>query len=197
MGVHFDNLARLIPELFAPEHAPASILYVGAHHKETTLVPELKAVGHSLTLLELVPNWAKRFMRGGMSESMFKRVYIGDVRNVQSMDISVHDVVVWWHGPEHIELRQLSRTTANLEDLASKLVVMACPFGYSKMYRTKIERATGAKDPKRSQFHLAQLYPEHFARMGYHVHTTGERDGIRRNIVSHILAWKWMTVGNE
>lgn len=177
-----------LPELFAPDAKPMSILYIGAHHKETALVPQLKAAGHRISLLEIVPNYAKRFMRGGMSEGIFDYVHIGDVRDYATVHaIGHHNVTIWWHGPEHVKRPRLIATIASLEHYTSKLILIACPWGDSKMFHTDAKCTE-----KASMRHLSKLYPEDFEAMDYVTDSYGVRDGSAHDVTSQFIAWKWV-----
>lgn len=177
-----------VPELFNAGNTPMRILYVGAHHKEIALVPQLKTAGHQISLLEIVPNYAKRFMKDGMSEGIFEYVYIGDVRDYATVHtIGHHDAMIWWHGPEHVKRSRLSSTIATLEHYTSKLILIACPWGDSKMFHT------GTKcTEKASMRHLSKLYPEDFEAMGYETDSYGICDGSAHDVTSQFIAWKWV-----
>lgn len=176
-----------LPELFNAGNTPMRILYIGAHHKEIALVPQLKAAGHRVSLLEIVPNYARRFMPGGMSKGIFHAVHIGDVRQINNVPCTRYDAIVWWHGPEHVKHAQVSPTMQLIEDWTTQLVLIACPWGDSKMFHTDAKCTE-----KASMRHLSKLYPEDFEAMGYKTDNYGVCDGSAHDHTSQFIAWKWV-----
>jgi hypothetical protein len=120
---------------------------------------------------------------------------VGDVRNLDPSALEVlrgqwlppYDVVFWWHGPEHISEHEIGPTVKGLEQIARELVILACPWGDSKLHHAPEGKIPG-------QRHKAKLYKHHFRSMGYKVASIGKRDGRNRkpSSATHILAWKWI-----
>lgn len=187
MNRRLQQALTCLPELFNAGNTPMRILYIGAHHKEIALVPQLKVAGHRVSLLEIVPNYARRFMQGGMSEGIFHDVYIGNVRNIDHVPGMQYDAIVWWHGPEHVRRKWLMLVMHLIESLATKLILIACPWGDSKMFHTDAKCTE-----KASMRHLSKLYPEDFEAMDYKTDSYGIRDGSAHDVTSQFIAWKWV-----
>ena len=111
---------------------------------------------------------------------MFDSIVRGDVRFVESLFSGsgiIFDVVLWWHGPEHIDKWELGLTLEALESKTNKMVILGCPFG---------KYPQDAVDGNIFEIHRSALYPEDFIKYGYNVKTIGERDVMGGNL----LAWK-------
>lgn len=183
-----------IPQLFDFRLAPLSILYIGANLKDISFATELKDTGHELTLLELHKRFALRYTKEKYESEVFDSIIVGDVRNLDPLKVlrgewsATFDAVFWWHGPEHIYMHEVAPAVASLESITKRLIVLACPWGDTKLNRDVDDgRIPG-------QLHLSKLYPKNFIDMGYEVRTTGVADAYINapGVTSHILAWRWL-----
>jgi len=171
--IHPERLKQLkhyTPYLFRP----GSILNVGANRIRFDLLPELHNAGREITLLEAWPENVKHWA----NEPRLKETIEGDVREIDKLKVGTFDVVLWWHGPEHIERDELEATIAKLEAAAEGLVVLGCPWGVYKQ---------GPFMGNPYDEHKASLYPADFEAMGYQVATIGEADKH-----GSLMAWKWL-----
>jgi len=99
---------------------------------------------------------------------------LGDARKVDTLvGADSFDAVLWFHGPEHIDIEDLKPTLEKLERIAP-LVICGCPFG---IYH---------QDGGDHEIHKSHLYPGDFLGLGYEVSTLGEQD----TELSNLLAWK-------
>jgi len=169
------QLNELVPGLLRPG-AERSCLYVGATPWRFQLARELHEAGYELTLLEVDKDNAYYYeghpwLGGG--------VICGDVS--EFVPSRCWDVIVWWHGPEHIAPGELPGTLAKLEASAEQLVVLAAPWGEN--WQPMVEGNS-------HQEHKAHLQPEDFERLGYQTATLGVQGDL--STWPHVLAWKWM-----
>lgn len=170
------QLNTLLPGLLQPCSWPNTCLYVGATPWRFQLGRELHEAGYELTLLEVDKDNAYYYaghpwLSGG--------VIHGDVCEFNPS--RCWDVVVWWHGPEHIELSQLPDTLARLELNAEQLVVLAAPWGEN--WQPMVEGNS-------HQEHKAHLQPQDLQNLGYQTATLGVQGDL--STWPHILAWKWL-----
>jgi len=164
----YSQLERVVPELYKP----GKILYVGAQPvREPVALKSMRRIGHEITLFEIWPDNAAHYEKRGL----FDHVIVGDVREIESLNLSHYDAVVWWHGPEHIDLVDLPDTLKQLETVAD-VVVVACPWGV--MHQKAIYG-----NPHEE--HRTHLLPEDFP-IEYNTDVIGEvnaRSG-------HLIAWR-------
>jgi len=169
-----DELRRHVPALFEAERA----LYVGANrHIVPTLVPELKAAGVELHLLEIyepnVEHYRAEF------PDLFASLTLGDVREVEAFAFPALDAAIWWHGPEHLRASEWRPVLEKLEARAP-VVVVGCPWG---------EWPQGATEGNEHERHRTAVYPADLEAVGYEVQAIGEGPDRR----GYLIAWKGET----
>jgi len=117
-----EQLRAEVPWLFEGEGK--TVLYVGATPQRFQMGKELHEAGYEITLLEAHKPFAD-FYAG---HPWLAEVIHGDVRDIGEIaGERMWDVVVWWHGPEHVEKDQLAPTLEALERVAERGVVLGCP----------------------------------------------------------------------
>jgi len=166
----FIQLRRVVPELY---YESGTLLYVGANQlREPQGLASMRRAGHEITLLEVWPDNVAHFRAG----TQFNHVVEGDVREVASLSLphAHYDAVLWWHGPEHVDLEEWPDTLAQLESLAD-LVVLGCPWGVMEQ-----EALYG----NHHEEHRTHPEPENFPM--YATDTVGEKD----TRSGHLIAWK-------
>ena len=101
----------------------------------------------------------------------------GDVRQADDyFQPESFDLVIWWHGPEHVPFEQLGVTFDKLKRIARRYIVVGCPWGhYSR-------RAFGGNP---FEVHHCHLDTGFFEDMGFKTATVGRRN----KHGSHITAW--------
>jgi len=115
-----ESLMRLCPDLFTHKTA----LYVGASHGRQDYTRELHAGGARITVIEAFkPN--TEFLKANCP--WIDEVILGDVRTVEIPQ--KYDVVMWWHGPEHVPLADIRPTIEKLEAVTQIVTVTGCPWG--------------------------------------------------------------------
>ena len=108
------SLMRLIPGLFDMD-----CLYVGARvdrmdyykdfKKQPTIIEAWEPNVHHLNGLDY-------------------NVLLGDIVTFEFLSFEKYEVVMWWHGPEHIKHEELQPTLEKIEKVATKAVVLGCPW---------------------------------------------------------------------
>jgi len=61
---------------------------------------------------------------------------LGDVRNIKNLLKDKFDLIVWWHGPEHIYEHELISTIAAIETLSNEngVIILGSPNGWQEQY---------------------------------------------------------------
>ncbi len=165
--VQLEVMKKAIPWVFEAK----KVLYVGASTGRHHYADELRQAGaEQIDLLEIYePNLA--YYDG---KETFDRLIKGDVRDFVVSDD--YDLAFWWHGPEHVELKDLSVALKNLEACA-KDVVIGAPWGKTD---------NPPRDPNPYEPHLTAVYPKHLKEHGYEVSVGGFKD----TFASNLMAWK-------
>jgi len=164
----FNQLERCVPELYIP----GRLLYVGAQPaRQPEALMSMRRVGHEITLLEIWPENAAHYEKRGL----FDHVIVGDVREIAELGLGRYDAIMWWHGPEHVDLSDLPDTLRQLESLTD-IVVLGCPWGI-------MNQAAIYGNPHEE--HRTHLQPKDFPQE-YNTDVIGEvnaRSG-------HLVAWR-------
>lgn len=174
------SLLKCLPGILKGEGK--RLLYVGASSGRSYFLPDFRAGGYHVDILEawdfnvkiLREKWSEKKKGQG-------KVFHGDVRNcLRIVKPESYDVVFWWHGPEHIHAKDLARTLKQLEAVAP-LVILGCPWGLAP------QGPVGGNEYER---HLASLEPSDFEKLGYKTDTVPGAGKDGRGPRSHITAWK-------
>lgn len=166
-----DQLLRAIPDITGYKTA----LYVGANMKRMEMVDVLHGAGCRIDVIEIWPRNFEGLRLWNKTEKKFNSVVCGDIRDWTRTDS--HDIVMWWHGPEHIPREQLPDTLGRLERAARVMVVLACPAG-------RVVQGEAYGNPWET--HTNYLYPHDFRDFGYRINILGKTD--REG--SNLIAWK-------
>jgi len=160
------------------------MLYIGANVNKTfpagmQMVPDFKEVDYEIDVLEAWRLNVRSLIKMNKKKEIYRAILLGDARHSgHILSGRYYDVVMWWHGPEHVGPDEIRPTIKKLERHARKLIIVACPFG-----RHKQGIAFGNPFEK----HLSTIYPGDFKRChDWHVDTIGKRDVT----MSNLLAWK-------
>lgn len=163
------QLLRCVPTILDYE----TLLYIGARKRRMQMVNLFVDASYTMDVLEIwPPNVASL-----KDLKYIRRVMEGDVRDVLKMNFTNYDVVMWWHGPEHVHWKELGKILKDLESLADKFTVVACPWGdnFQEIWKSNIHEE-----------HVSSLYPEIFKGFDWEIDTIGERD----TPGSNLLAWR-------
>ena len=162
----FDQIKRNIPSFLTQEFK--DLLYIGVGKYRFQFESYLNNLNYNITLLEAYSSNLKKYIG--------KYVVINaDITKFETGD--KWDVVMWWHGPEHISKEELKPTLEKLERIAKKLVILGCPWG-------KYLQGTIGGNPY--EVHKAYLYPKDLLKLGYLIETIGRLD----RVGSNMLAWR-------
>ena len=163
------SVQRNIPELFSGVYK--TVLYIGARTDRFDFSEQFTGSGYTIDVLEV---WDENVTYLKTLKQINDIIHC-DVRNCEHSVRKRYDVVFWWHGPEHIHKNELKDTLVKLENIAQKLVILGCPFGY---------RPQVALGGNPYEVHKASLYPRDFHQLGYNTETI---IGYRNDPVSRVL----------
>ena len=157
-----------------------SCLYIGASPDRFEIVDLLLRWGyHTIDILEIWEDNVNRLREMNRENRIFRSIIHGDVRDILELIHEEYDVVMWWHGPEHIPKKDFRDTVVKIERYASEYVVIGCPWG---------EYPQGEVKGNKYEIHVSKIYKKDFEKLGYHTQTLRKRD--KRG--SNILAWRKM-----
>lgn len=163
-AVHLQNLA---PNLFEAK----SVLYIGARIDRADFLANFLNSGCEVTLLEIhKPNVDYFRTVSGITE-----VIEGDVTKFESE--KKFDVVFWWHGPEHIEKSKLAETLAKLESMATKTIILGCPWG-------AVPQGANFVTENPYEKHVSYFDLGEFEKLGYKTDYSGLKDNPGSNIIA-------------
>ncbi len=161
----FKQIIRYIPEIKYSH----TVLYIGARVASFQFKEYMQKLNLKFTILEIFhPNVI--FLRNKGFE-----VIEADITNYKPE--KQYDIVLWWHGPEHIEKSEIFEVLKNLEKISVKAVILGCLWGLypqNAIYNNIHE------------IHKCTLYEEDFKSLGYNTITLGKKDGS----YSNLMAWK-------
>ena len=164
------QLERCIPDVYNYK----SVLYIGAHEGRCSMLKDFRNHEYMIDILE--PNETNyKYCKGlpGIQE-----VYRYSLQRFETF--RKYDIVFWWHGPEHIDNAEVEQTFKRLDELASKYIILGCPWG-------KYEQ--GALGGNVYEIHKKHWTIKEFEDLGYQTNTLGQE-----NIAgSNLLAWKKMS----
>jgi len=154
-----------------------TLLYIGASPNRFELIDEFFYAGYEIDVLEIFEPNVKALEAMNRRWKIFKNIMLGDVREVEQILKHRYDVIVFWHGPEHLGLLDFKPTLRKLEDFALRLVICGCPWG---------DYPQGAVKGNRHEKHRSSLFPADFQSLGFNVSTIRKHPGRGSNL----LAWK-------
>lgn len=179
-AIRKEQILRCIPDIFEYK----TMLYIGAKVKKTfpagmQMVPDFKEAGYKIDVLEAWRPNVRGLLKMNREKKIYRTIFLGDVRDLDHILVGEdYDVVVWWHGPEHVKKEEIRPTLRKLEHHAKKLLIVACPYGLH-------EQGEAFGNPYEK--HLSTIYPKDFKRRyGWHVDVIGKKDVT----MSNLLAWK-------
>lgn len=176
-----QQLEECIPDIW--DHN--SLLYIGAKVVEKKRlswggmrwIPQFHKAGYKIDVIEIWPKNVESLNRFNAEENAFNRIIKGDARILNLYVKRKYDIVMWYHGPEHVRKIYVRKTLRRLEQFATKLVIIGCPWGFYKQ---------GATQKNFREIHVSALYLDIFESIGWQTDTIGESDVPGSNI----LAWK-------
>jgi hypothetical protein len=94
-----------------------------------------------------------------ITKNICKRVYNGDVRNIETIN-KKFDAIIWLHGPEHIIWDDFLTTRIKIENMANNIIIYQAPineYPQGELYNNPYEK------------HVQALTPEMFKLLSYNV----------------------------
>ena len=162
-----NQLLKAIPDVLDYK----SMLYIGINQVREEMLHLFKERDYDITILEA---WKSNV---DALKSKYPNIIWADVRDLDKIKfLPRFDIVMWWHGPEHIKERELPKILIELRMKALLYIIIACPWG--------IYEQGNCSNPYEE--HLAYLYPEFFKELGWQTDTIGKEDVKGSNL----LAWK-------
>jgi hypothetical protein len=168
-----EHLISAIPDLLQYK----TILYIGARPGRMQMLDLFLNANYYITILEIFEPNVEELIKMNQNKRIFDNIQLGNVEKINDYGFENFDIIMWWHGPEHIPYEKLEDVIKQLENKANHYVIMGSPFGLCRQglcYGNKYER------------HISLLYPNNFEKWGYQIKTDGEQD-VR---AGHILSWK-------
>jgi hypothetical protein len=144
-------------------------LYVGARTNRFDFGEAFKNAGCAITILEAF-RLNVEYLR---TIEWLEDVIEGDVRIFKPC--KTYEVTFWWHGPEHVDIKEIPDTLKLIESYTTELVVLGCPWGV-------YEQGEAFGNPYET--HRSYIYPETFEALGYTVECLGARDVRGSNITA-------------
>lgn len=158
MRSDFDMVKEVFPEVEKCKTA----LYIGVNTIRHHLCPELKKAGVAITGLEIFEPYVKVLREWNEDTKLLAEVIHGDILDFETD--RKWDVVIWWHGPEHVTRDEWLFAVPYLEAMANKGVLFGCPWGVF---------VHPPVDNNPAQEHKHHLFPADFEALGYKCSTRG------------------------
>ena len=162
------QLIKCIPDIYETK----SIMYVGGHVQNNRCLQMIDGFierRYEIDVLEIFPPNVKDLKNIGW----IRNVYQGNVLDYKFPQ--KYDVIMFWHGIEHILKFELSNLIEHLKKYANHLIVFACPWGIyyqGKEYGNLWEK------------HVSHWYPEELKNHGLNIDTLGAADSLESNLLS-------------
>jgi len=149
-----------------------TLLYIGASKARVEMLSYFIKKNYEITIMEA---WTENVLYYRQNSRF--NIIQADVRNVNKIPLGNFDVIMWWHGPEHVEKELLPDIFNELFKHTKKVLILACPWG---LYIQQAVRGNPY------EVHRSHLYPEFFKELGFKTSTLGRRD--RRGL--NLIAWR-------
>lgn len=162
-----------IPNVYAFD----TLLYIGASPSRFELIDEFYYSSYEIDVLEIFEPNVESLRILNRRWKIFNKIMLGDVRKVEEILQHRYDVIVFWHGPEHLHLHEVAPTMLKLESFAKKLLICGLPWG---------EYPQGPVDGNAHEKHVSSLFPNDFKKLGFTTSTLRRHPGRGSNL----LAWK-------
>jgi len=164
------QLIRNIPDVWKHKR----VLYIGARLNRFHFKNNLRENRCIVDVIEI----NKENCEGLKTLKWLNRIIHGDVIDVDELVDSKYDMVLWSHGPEMIERKDITPTIDKLMRLTGKIIILMCPWG---KYWGKFPSSTPSENVSKTP-----LYEGYFKRLGFKTSILGEKDARGSNL----LAWK-------
>lgn len=159
-----DHLVANIPTIFKHK----TLLYVGAGNR-LQLFDEFVKNGYEIDIVEVYqPNILKL-----QDVSGIRSIFCADIMRFAPNE--KYDVVLFWHGIEHLDYYQVPKLLVRLKKMARKLIVFGMPYG-------KYEQGAVYDNPY--EVHKTHWYPDDLKGFKMNVSTIGKKDTKRANMIA-------------
>lgn len=157
-----------------------TLLYIGANKDRIEMVDLFYDWGYEIDVLEIWEPNIKELLKLNKKYKIFRNIIHADImNNGLENHLGKYDVVMFWHGPEHIKPKFLPLLISKLESLTKHFVIMASPIGQYEQ---------GPVDGNEHETHEAYLYPEDFAKFQYKVNCLRRKKNKPRG--SNMVIWR-------
>lgn len=154
-----------------------TLLYVGGKPARLQMVSLFHRHGFAIDVLEAWRPNVDSLTAWNSEEKILRRIFRGNIRDTSSLPDEKYNVVMFWHGPEHVPAEDLAFVLLNMEAMATDFSICACPWG---------KYAQGEVNGNPFERHVSHLYELDFGGFGYMTHAIGKKD----KKGSNLLAWK-------
>ena len=158
-----------------------TLLYIGANKNRLEMIDLFYGWNYKIDVLEAWESNVKGLEELNAQYGIFRNIIHADIMNngIEGM-LDSYGVVMFWHGPEHVERKKLPKLIKKLESLAAHYVIMAAPIG------RYVQKEVDGNPYER---HRSYLNVKDFKKFGYKV------DCIRKDKPrgSNMVAWKEMS----
>lgn len=168
-----EQLLRCVPDVIDP----GTVLYVGGKPERLQMINVFASRGATIDVMEAWRPNVDALVAWNVEKKIFRTIIRGNIRRIGDIPVSKYDVVMFWHGPEHVAREDLPFVLLNMEAIATRLVILASPWG--RYFQDSINGNPFEK-------HVSHLYPIDFEAFGYRVDAIGAKD----KKGSNLLAWK-------
>ena len=162
-----EHLLRTVPDVFTHK----TVLYVGASPFRNQLVSEFKEAGCTVDLVEV----NKENLDLHVEKKTFDRYFLSDVRSFDPKD--KYDVVVFWHGIEHLEKSELPALIEKMKEYTNKIILFGCPYG-------RYEQGVIYGNPY--EHHVSHWNEMELVEVGLNVSSIGKFNSRTANLISYI-----------
>ena len=125
MEISKDDFLKLIPELWTG----GTCLYVGAKPARREMAETMKEIGFAVDAIEAWPNHYFGLTDWNKKNQVFRDIFLGNVLYAERIVRRTYDVVMWWHGPEHVAKEALPDFLATIQRICRGTIIMAFPHG--------------------------------------------------------------------
>lgn len=167
------QLKTCIPDIFSYK----TLLYIGANPRRMELIGNFLSHNYEIDAMEI---WKPNFdalVKLNRVRKYFKTIFLGNAEKASQIIDWKYDIVMFWHGPEHLQEAKIRTTLIGFTNLARKYVIVACPFG---------RYIQGPERGNPHETHLTHLYPGFFTPWGWETSTIGEKN----TKGSNLIAWR-------
>ena len=88
---------------------------------------------------------------------------LGNINNIDKLITKQYNIILFWHGIEHLEKNEFSILQSKLDLLSGTILIMGCPYGEFKQ---------GEVDGNPYEEHKTHWQPEELESFGYDIFTT-------------------------